>query len=601
MNKAQKCPATRVLLWLFALCEIVHPCIGVCQTDKQQRAVMSQHSEIHEPAHRKGTISFENALGGSKIAFELKNSVSPQRYSIETMMGGVAVFDYNNDGLPDIFFTNGAEIPSLVKTGPMYWNRLFRNNGDGTFTDVTEQAGVAGIGYSMGVAAGDYDNDGFVDLYVAGVNANQLLHNNGDGTFTDVTLKAHVNGTVKGMKEWAVTAAWLDYDRDGRLDLLVMNYLKYDLHSAALCSVGDYPAYCSPDGFQGTHNVLYHNNGDGTFTDVSESSHIAQYTGKAMGVAIGDYDNDGYPDIFVSNDTFQNYLFHNNGDGTFTDVSLESGVAYTALGNTVAGMGAEFRDLDNDGWPDIFHTAMFGNTFPLYRNTGRGTFEDITAPSGISAISARMTAWGTGAFDFDNDGFKDIFFAGAEILDNSDKIVHRPSALPDLVLRNNGKMEFEKAWTGEGKAGVAAHRGAAFGDFNNDGKIDAVVTVLNGVPELLMNRTGGSNHWIELLLVGLKSNRDGLGTRVKLITASGTQYNEATTAVGYNSSSDKRVHFGLNKDSVVQEIDLDWPSGIHQVLRNIRADQVLTVTESAQGTGAEFDGKNRAASTDSPF
>lgn len=516
-------------------------------------------------------------------------------------MGGVAVFDYNNDGWPDIFFTNGAAIPSLEKTNSGYWNRLFRNNGDGTFTDVTEAAGVAGIGYSMGVAAGDYDNDGFVDLYIAGVNANQLLHNNGDGTFTDVTAKSHVDGRAHGTKQWAVTAGWFDYDRDGRLDLLVMNYLKYDIRTAALCHEQEYPAYCSPDGFQGTTNILYHNNGDGTFTDVSASSHMEQFAGKAMGVAFADYDGDGFPDVFVSNDTFQNFLFHNNGDGTFSDVALEAGVAYTGSGKTVAGMGAEFRDLDNDGRPDIYHTAMFGNTFPLYRNAGDGTFEDVTASSGVMGVTARMTAWGTGAYDFDNDGLKDLFSAGAEILDNSQQIVHRPAALPDLILRNTGNMHFDEVKNADGETLVAPHRGAAFGDFNNDGMVDAVVTVLNGPPELLMNRTKNRNHWIELKLVGVKSNRDGLGTKVKLTTASRVQYNEATTAVGYNSSSDKRVHFGLGGEQVVKKIELDWPSGIKQVLMDVKADQVLTVTEPAQGVAPVAAGKSRAASEVSPY
>lgn len=529
-------------------------------------------------------IEFEDTIKSSKIKFTLRNSISLQRYSIETMMGGVALFDYNNDGLLDIFFTNGAAIPSLEKANPDYYNRLFRNNGDGTFTDVTESAGLKGIGYSMGVAAADYDNDGFVDLYVAGVNANQLFHNNGDGTFTDVTEKAGVSGRIPGYgKPWAVTAGWIDYDNDGRLDLFVVNYLNYDIKTAALCHIQEYPAYCSPDGFQGTPNILYHNNGDGTFTDVSAKSHISQYIGKGMGVAFADYDNDGFADIFVSNDTFPNFLLHNNGDGTFTDVALEAGVAFTGNGKTVAGMGADFRDLDNDGKPDIFHTAMFGNTFPLYRNLGNGQFEDATGEAGLMPLTARFTAWGTGAFDFNNDGRKDLFAAGSDILDNADTTAHRPFALPNLLFRNKGNFRFDdvSSSAGAGFLRPAAHRGAAFGDLNNDGKIDIVVSVLNGSPELLMNHSGNRNHWIILNLVGVKSNRDGLGTRVKISTSEGNQYNEATTAVGYNSSSDKRVHFGLGAAASIDKIELTWPSGIKQILTNIKADQVLTVTERA--------------------
>ena len=527
-------------------------------------------------------IEFENVIKASKIKFILKNSVSPQRYSIETMTGGVAVFDYNNDGFLDIFFTNGAAIPSLEKSDPSYYNRLFRNNGDGTFTDVTESAGLKGKGYSMGVAAGDYDNDGFVDLYVTGVNYNQLFHNNGDGTFTDVTAKASVSGIIpESGKAWSITAGWFDYNNDGLLDLFVVNYLDYDIHTAALCNQDGVPAYCSPNGFQGTHNILYRNNGDGTFTDVSAQSHISQYIGKGMGVAFADYDDDGFTDIFVSNDTFQNFLLHNNGDGTFTDVALEAGVAFTGNGKTVAGMGADFRDLDNDGKPEIFHTAMFGDTFPLYRNLGGGQFEDATSRAGLTTLTSRFTAWGTGAFDFDNDGRKDLFAATSDILDNADAVVHRPYALPNLLLRNKGNLTFEdvSATAGAAFSVPAAHRGTAFGDFNNDGKIDIVVTVLNGPPELLMNRTRDQNHWIILKLVGVKSNRDGLGTKVKISTSHGDQYNEATTAVGYNSSSDKRVHFGLGDATVIDKIELAWPSGVKQILNNVKADQILTVTE----------------------
>jgi hypothetical protein len=531
-------------------------------------------------------ISFEDLIERSGIRFQLKNSISPQRYSIETMLGGVAVFDYNNDGLLDIFFTNGAAIPSLEKTDPSYWNRLYRNNGDGTFTDVTEQAGVKGVGYSMGVAAGDYDNDGFVDLYITGMNHNQLLHNNGDGTFTDVTDKAMVGGTTAGYgKPWAVAAGWFDSTNSGRLDLIVINYLDYNIANAKLCSIGNARTYCAPGNYKGTPNILYRNNGDGTFTDVSASSHIGQYVGKGMGLAFADYDNDGFTDIFVSNDTSPNFLLHNNGDGTFKDVALEQGVAYTSNGSFVAGMGAEFRDLNNDGLPDIFHTAMFGDTFPLYRNTG-AQFDDVTNVSGMSAFSHRMTAWGTGAFDFDNDGHKDLFTAGGAILDNEMEVLHRLTLQPDGLLRNNGNFNFTdvSATAGDAFLSPRLHRGAAFGSFNNDGKIDIVVSTINDKPQLLMNRTTNGNHWIILKLMGTKDNRDGLGTKVKITTAEGVQYNHATTAVGYSSSSDKRVHFGLGKAAMIDKIELSWPTGVKQVLTHVKADQVLTVVESQQGT-----------------
>ena len=528
-------------------------------------------------------IQFENVIEQSKINFKLKNSVSPKRYTFETMAGGVAVFDYNNDGLLDIFFTNGAAIPSLEKTDPSYWNRLFRNNGDGTFTDVTEKAGLQGIGYSMGVAAGDYDNDGFVDLYVTGVNRNQLFHNNGDGTFTDVTEKAGVGGMVPKLgKAWSVAAGWLDYNNDGLLDLFVVNYLNYSVQTATPCMQQGLAAYCSPVDFLGTPNILYRNNGDGTFTDVSEQSHISKYVGKGMGLAFADYDNDGFTDIFVSNDTFENYLFHNNRDGTFTNVALLAGVAYNAFGNAIAGMGADFRDIDNDGRPDIFETAMFGEGFPLYKNLGDGQFQDVTATAGLSALTSRSTAWGVGVFDFDNDGNKDLFTANSDILDNSMELAHRPYPLPNRVFRNKGGLSFDdlSAKAGASFSVPAPHRGAAFGDFNNDGNIDVVVTVLNGPPEIWMNRSSNRNHWIILKLVGVKSNRDGLGTKIKITTPLGTQYNQATTAGSYNSSSDKRVHFGLGSADVIDTVELTWPSGITQVLKKVKADQVLTVTES---------------------
>jgi hypothetical protein len=568
------------------LCLILLVASGAClpaQSKPTSQAPTNHSAPSDQTVSPPSAITFENLVKQSGINFTLKSSISPHRYSIETMAGGVAVFDYDNDGLQDIFFTNGAEIPSLEKSNPSFSNRLYHNNGDGTFTDVTTKAGLAGLGYSMGVAAGDYDNDGFEDLYVTGVNHNQLFHNNGDGTFTDVTAKAGVTGEVPGVgKAWAVTAGWFDYNNDGHLDLLVVNYLNYDLKTAAICSSHKITTYCSPDDFQGLPNILYRNNGDGTFTDVSIPSHVAQYINKGMGVAFADYDNDGFTDIFVSNDTFPNLLLHNNGDGTFTDEATNAGVAYNEMGKTVAGMGAEFRDLDNDGKPDIFLTSMFGDSFPLYKNLDGRQFADATSASGLTAPTSRLTAWGTGAYDFDNDGLKDLFTANAAILDNSMEVEHRPFPLPNSLYRNLGNLTFadESATAGASFTAPAPHRGAAFGDFNNDGKIDIAVTVLNSPPELLINRTSNHNHWIILKLVGVQDNRDGLGTKVKITTAHGSQYNVANTAVGYNSSSDKRVHFGIGEATVIDKIELSWPTGVKQILTNVKADQVLTIKES---------------------
>jgi len=576
-----------VLIWVVALglCLVFRPdqfLLRAAQVVNRASTPQRQPASKDTTPKASSAIVFENIAARSGVDFVLKNSVTQVNYSIETMIGGAGVFDYNNDGLLDIYFPNGARIPDMDKSDPSFYNHLYRNNGDGTFTDVTEQAGLKGNAYSNGVAAGDYDNDGYVDLYVAGFDCNQLFHNNGDGTFTDVTEKAGVTGIhPKYGKTWAITAGWFDYNNDGYLDLFVNNYLNYPLTTALHCNVRGIPAYCSPIYYDPLPNVLYHNNGNGTFTDVSEESQIEAHAGRGMGIAFADYDGDGFTDVFVSNDTFRNFLFHNNGNGTFDEVALLSGVAYNENGTTVAGMGADFRDLDNDGKPEISHTAMWGDTFPLYGNLGN-YFEDITSSSGMAVLSRPLTAWGTGAFDFDNDGFKDLLAACAAILDNSEQIEHRPFKLPNALFRNNGDGTFSDVGPQAGLSfnEPAAHRGAAFGDFNNDGKVDVVVVVLNGKTQLFLNRSTNNNHWLLLKLVGTKSNRDGLGARIKITPSRGMpQYNEATTAVGYNSSSDKRVHFGLGPAMSVDEIEIKWPRGITQTLTNVAAGQILTVRE----------------------
>jgi len=530
-----------------------------------------------------GPIEFENVIDRTGITFMMNNSVTPEKHQVETMIAGVALFDYNNDGLLDIYFVNGARLPDMDKSDPKFFNRLYRNNGDGTFTDVTGKAGVRGEGFSMGVAAGDYDNDGYVDLYVTGVNRNQLLHNNGDGTFTDVTEKAGVAGMHPKLgKTWAISAGWFDYDNDGLLDLVVINYVNWNIATEKPCAVDRVRSYCSPDSYTGQPAILYHNNGDGTFTDVSERSGIGKHVGKGMGVAFADYDGDGYTDMFVSNDTYRNFLFHNERNGTFREVGVLDGVAYNDAGKSIAGMGVDFRDIDNDGRPDIFVSGMTGDTFPLFRNLGR-YFGDVTARSGVAAATARVTGWGTGIMDFDNDGNKDLFAACASILDNSEEIDHLPAKLPNMVLRNlgNGRFENVSAQAGPTFQVPAAHRGAAFGDLNNDGKIDVVVMTQNAKPEIFMNRSPGRNHWLLLKPVGTRSNRDGLGARVQVIRAGSVPlYNHATTSVGYASSSDKRVHFGLGTADHAEKIIIDWPSGIRQVLTDVKADQILTVRES---------------------
>lgn len=528
-----------------------------------------------------GPVVFENISPRSQVHFLLDNSAKGRKYQAETMAGGVAIFDYNNDGLPDLFFANGALLPSLDKSDPRFYNRLYRNNGDGTFTDVTEEAGVRGSFYAIGVAAADYDNDGYEDLFVTGVNGYQLFHNNGNGTFTDVTAKAGLNiasGEIKNT--FSAAAGWFDYDNDGKLDLFIVNYLKWSPALDRVCEVKSLRSYCSPDSYTGLPNLLFHNNGDGTFTNVSESSGISRHIGKGMGIAFADYDDDGFVDIFVSNDTFRNFLFHNNGNGTFTEVGLLSGVSYNRDGRSVAGMGVDFRDINNDGKPDIFETAMHGDTFPLFINVGGGLFEDATLSAKLHAVTMPLTSWGTGIFDLDNDGWKDIFTSNAAILDNEEEIEQLPYKQPNTILRNNHDGTFTDISSSAGTAfrQPGTHRGAAFGDLNNDGRIDIVVNCLNSQPEIWMNRTENGNHWLLVELKGTRSNRDGLGAKLKLSTAEGTQYNQATTSVGYGSSSDKRVHFGMNR-SATGQLEIRWPSGTIQVLKDVKADQILRVTE----------------------
>jgi len=525
------------------------------------------------------TIRFENIVSQSGVAFVLENSVTPEKHQIETMIGGVAVFDYNNDGLLDIYFVNGATVPALDKSGARYSNRLYKNNGKLVFTDVTESAGLRGAGYGMGIAAADYDNDGYQDLFLAGVNRNQLFHNNGDGTFTDVTARAGLEGLHPSLgKTWSISAGWFDYDNDGYLDLLVINYVRWSPANEPVCKVDKIRTYCSPNSYKGEPNMLFRNQGDGTFTDVSDRSGIGKHIGKGMGAAFADYDDDGFIDVFVSNDTFRNFLFHNSGDGTFTEMAILAGVAYNENGKSIAGMGADFRDVDNDGKPDIFVVGMAGDTFPLFLNQGR-QFADVTRAAGVARATHGVTAWGAGIFDFDNDGFKDLFAACASILDNSEEIDHLPSKLSNKVLRNLGGA-FSDMSAGAGFGQPAAHRGAAFGDLNNDGRIDVVVTNLNAKPDILINRSTASHHWLLVNLIGTRSNRDGLGARIKITPGSGPPLsNHASTSVGYSSSSDRRVHFGLGSATMVKELEITWPNGKRQTLREVKAGQILTVRE----------------------
>jgi len=534
-------------------------------------------------------IRFQDIAQAAGVRFVTENCPTPEKHQPETMPAGVALFDYDGDGLLDIYVVNGAEMPSLVKTGPKYYNRLFHNNGDGTFTDVTERAGVAGSGYGMAVAVGDYDNDGWPDLFLANVNGNQLFHNNGDGTFTDVTAKAGLAGALhNGRKMWSISAGWFDYNNDGLLDLFVSNYCEWDPRHEPACMGLNGRGYCHPNAYAPLPNTLYRNNGDGTFTDVSEQTGIAAVQGKGMGVAFADYDGDGFMDIFVANDNSPNLLFHNLGGKRFEEVAFQAGVAWNEDGNAIAGMGADFRDLNNDGLPDIWHTAIENETFPLFLNLGGGQFRNVSQSSRIANMTRAMSGWSNGAVDLDNDGWKDLVVARGNVMDNIEQISrHFRYAEPNSVFRNLGDGQFEDVSETAGADFIhpAPYRGLAYGDLDNDGRMDLVVTALGGPLRVFHNVTDNHNHSILLKLVGTKSNRMGIGAQIRITTDNGRkQYNEATTSTGYAASSDPRVHFGLGTSRVIREIEIRWPSGIRQLLRDVAADRVITVEEARSGS-----------------
>jgi hypothetical protein len=518
-------------------------------------------------------IRFENIAASAGLTFRLDQHPTPEKHMVETMAGGLAVFDYDGDGLPDIFFTNGASLPSLQKESPAAWNRLFRNRGDLTFEDVTEQAGVGGHGYATGAAAGDYDNDGHIDLFVAGVQQNQLLRNTGDGKFRDVTAAAGIKNST-----WSVAAGWFDYDNDGRLDLFVVNYVDGSPQKNRFCGdqARNLRVYCHPKHYAGLPNALYHNRGDGTFEDVSDRSGIGRFVGKGMSVAFADYDGDGFTDAFVTNDGEPDFLFHNRGDGTFEEVGLLAGVAVPAQGKPVSSMGADFRDYDNDGRPDIHVTALTGETLPLFRNDGGRMFSDVTYPSGLAALTIRLSGWGNAIVDLDNDGFKDLVTVNSHANDRIEQFESVAYLQPDAIFRNvNGHFEDVSGQAGPDIRIPRAHRGLAVADFDRDGRVDLVTTVLSDRPELLHNVSDNANSWLLLKLVGRRSNRDGIGARVRI----GSQWNEMTSSVGYASSSHDGVHFGLGSARTIERVEILWPSGTKQVLENVAANQVLTVTE----------------------
>ena len=511
------------------------------------------------------------------IDFTLRNSPTSRKYLIETMPGGVALLDYNNDGLLDIFLVNAGHVPDPLlrptnfdRGKPSYWNRLYRQNKDGTFTDVTVQAGLQNAGatnYGMGVAVGDYDNDGFPDIYVTNFGRNILYHNNGDGTFTDVTAKAGV-----GAGGWSTSAGFFDYDNDGHLDLFVTRYLDWTPEKSKTCGRIAEPMYCPPGEFAPTTSILYRNRGDGTFEDVSINSGISAKQGRGLGVAFADYDGDGFTDVFVANDAIEQFLWHNNGNGTFSEVALDAGAALSSTGKKLSGMGVVFQDYDNDGLPDVLVTQLPHEPYVLFHNDGKGSFSAEELEAGFGTLSGNVSGWGVGLEDFDNDGWKDVFVAQGHVFDNVGLYDSSLSYREPPLLALNHKGHFEKSDPGSDWA--VAGRGAAFGDLNNDGWGDVITTSLGERPQFYLNR-GGRSHWLTITLRGKSSNRDGYGARVQV----NGQVRFATASGSYLCSNDKRIHFGLG-DAGSGEVEIRWPSGIHQTLHAVKADQFITIEES---------------------
>jgi hypothetical protein len=518
-------------------------------------------------------VRFRNVASIAGLNFTHNYSAAGGKYFVESAPGGLAVFDYNGDGRPDIFFTNGAETPSLQKTSAAYSNRLYRNDGNMRFTDVTEAAGVRGVAYSMGAAAADYDNDGHVDLFVAGAKQNQLLRNRGDGRFEDVTKQA---GIASG--EWSVAAGWFDYDNDGRLDLFVVNYVQWSAETNRSCgdAAKGVQIYCDPRTFSGLSNRLYRNRGDGTFEDVSARAGIAAHVGKGMSVAFADFDHDGRLDAFVTNDTVPNFLFHNNGDGTFNEDALLAGISVTESGRPISSMGTDAEDYDNDGWEDIHVTALAGETFPLFRNDGHGAFIEETRSSGLARMTVKLSGWCTVVADFNNDGWKDIFTANSHVNDRIGDFQSIAFKQSNTLFLNDGTGHFRDPMGSAGlSSAVAIHRGCGVADFNGDGRLDVVVLTLGTPAELWQNEAGSGDQWLIVRLVGTKSNRDGIGARVKV----GNQVRTMTSSIGYASSSHAGLHFGLGKSPGPVRVEVEWPSGTKQVVDDVKPNQVTEIRE----------------------
>ncbi len=532
---------------------------------------------------------FTDTAAASGITFTGVASHGPSKYLIETMGSGVAAFDYDNDGRLDLFFANGAPIPNPApkgtvpkKVGPADWNRLYHQKADGTFEDVTVKAGLQGIGYGMGMAVGDFDNDGFEDLYVTAYGGNRLYHNNGNGTFTDITDKSGTGGDPTPGMAWSTSAAWVDLDNDGKLDLIVLRYVQWDWDDVWCGEHREgYRAYCHPDIFPAIAPLVYHNNGDGTFTEVAKKVGMA-VPGKGLGLALADFDRDGKLDVAVANDSMLEFLYHNKGGGMFEETGLNAEIAVDGDGRTYAGMGIDFQDYDNDGLPDLVITNLANQKYALYRNNGDGSFTYDTYISGLARMTLLHSGWGIRFLDYDNDGLKDLLVAQGHDLDtvelNFPQLRYKE---PVLLARNMGHGQFVDVSKESGPAFAEpwVGRGLAVGDLDNDGRLDAIISTNGGSAHILHNETKTANHWLMLALTGHRSNRDAIGAQIQITTTHGSQYLTVSTTGSYLSANDKRAHFGLGPDTQVQSVVIHWPSGIVQHLSNVKADQILKVDE----------------------